>query len=148
MSEPGDRSTSARSTAATGPPALRTAYRAALVLYLLLGVVQIFLAGLGVFSFYGGEGPGFDPHRTVGFIMGPVALVIVVLAVLARAGGRAIGLAVLMLVLVGVGQSLFAAAGEDAAFWGGVHALSGLATLGIAGYLQAQIATTPPVSPR
>jgi hypothetical protein len=148
MSEPGDPTTSARPGARTAPPAVRTAYRVVLILYLLLGVVQIFLAGLGVFSFFGGEGPGFDPHRTVGFIMGPVALVILILAVVARAGGRAIGLAVLMLLLVNVGQSLFASLGEDAAFWGGVHALSGLSTLGIAGYLLGQARPEAPPTRR
>lgn len=144
----GHRAAPARSALSTGPPAVRTAYRAVLGLYLLLGLVQIFLAGLGVFSFFGGEGPGFDPHRTLGFFMAPVALVIVILAVVARVGGRAIGLAVVLLVLVGVGQSLFAALGEDAAFWGGVHALSGLSTLGIAGYLQSEVAREGPLSSR
>jgi len=147
MTEPGDQTTPTLPAKRTAPPAVRTAYRVVLGLYLLLGVVQIFLAGLGVFSLFS-SGPGFDPHRTVGFVMSGVALVIVVLAVVARAGGRAIGLAVLLLVLVAVGQSLFAALGEDAAFWGGVHALSGLSTLGIAGYLQAQTRREVPVGRR
>jgi Family of unknown function (DUF6220) len=101
----------------------------------------------GVFSLFS-SGPGFEPHRTVGFVMSGVALLIVVMAVVARAGGRAIGLAVLLLVLVAVGQSLFAGLGDEAAFWGGVHALSGLATLGIAGYLQAQARGEAPAGHR
>jgi Family of unknown function (DUF6220) len=147
MTEQGDQTTSTLAAKRTAPPAIRTAYRVVLGLYLLLGVVQIFLAGLGVFSLFS-SGPGFDPHRTVGFVMSGVALVIVVMAVVARAGGRAIGLAVLLLVLVAVGQSLFAGLGDEAAFWGGVHALSGLATLGIAGYLQAQARGETPAGRR
>src|SRR4051794_30904426 len=145
MTEPGDQTTSTPPAKPSAAPAVRTAYRVVLALYLLLGVVQIFLAGLGVFSLFG-SGPGFDPHRTVGFIMSGVALVIVVMAVLARAGGRAIGVAVLLFLLAAVGQSLFASLGEDVAFWGGVHALSGLTTLGLAGFLQAQNRSETPVS--
>jgi hypothetical protein len=99
----------------------------------------------GVFSLFS-SGPGFEPHRTVGVVMSGVALLIVVMAVVSRAGGRAIGLAVL--VLVAVGQSLFAVLGQDAAFWGGVHAISGLATLGLAGYLQAQARGEAPAGRR
>jgi hypothetical protein len=147
MTEQGDETTPTLPAKRPVSPAIRTAYRVVLGLYLLLGVVQIFLAGLGVFSLFG-SGPGFEPHRTVGFVMSGVALVIVVMAVVARAGGRAIGLAVLLFLLVAVGQSLFAGLGEDVAFWGGVHALSGLATLGLAGYLQAQTRREAPVGRR
>jgi hypothetical protein len=68
-------------------------YRWLLAAFLLLGVVQIFLAGLGVFSLDGqklgaaGE-TAFDPHPTLGFAMGGVALLILVLALLARPGAR------------------------------------------------------------
>jgi Family of unknown function (DUF6220) len=147
MPEPGDQTASTLSAKPPASPAVRTAYRVVLALYLLLGVVQIFLAGLGVFSLFG-SGPGFGPHRTLGFIMSAVALLIVVMAVVARAGGRAIGVAVLLFVLAAGGQSLSADLGEDAAFWGGVHALSGLATLGLADFLQAQTRREATVSRR
>jgi hypothetical protein len=62
--------------------------------------------------------------------------VIVVLALLARAGGRVIGVAVVLLVLVAVVQSLLTSVGEDSAFVGGLHALDGLVILGLAGHLQ------------
>jgi hypothetical protein len=115
-------------------PAVRIAYRVVLALFLLMGVTQIFLAGLGAFSL--GSGPGFEPHRLLGYAMSPVALLIVVLALAVRAGGRAIGLAVLLFVLAAGGQSLWAALASDSPFFGGVHALEGLALLGLAGYLQ------------
>jgi hypothetical protein len=125
-----------RATAATrkGLPAVRITYRVVLALFLLMGVTQIFLAGLGAFSF--GSGPGFEPHRLLGYAMSAVALLIVVLALAVRAGGRAIGLAVLLFVLAAGGQSLWAALASDSPFFGGVHALEGLALLGLAGYLQ------------
>jgi hypothetical protein len=112
----------------------RVAYRWALALFLLMGAVQIFLAGLGVYSLLG-SGPGFEPHRQVGFAISGVALVIVVLALLARAGVRAVVISVLILLLTGVVQSLLAALGDDIAFFGGLHALGGLLAIGLAGYL-------------
>jgi hypothetical protein len=131
MTHPREQSTA--TTAGPLPP-VQVAYRVALALFLVMGAVQIFLAGLGAFS-TGGD-PGFGPHRVLGFAMAGVALVIVVLAVVARVGGRAVGLAVLLFLLTAVGQSLLAALGEDIAVVGGLHALDGLVILGLAGYLQ------------
>ncbi len=60
-------------------------YRWLLLIFLLLGMVQIFLAGFGVFGLHGREvgAPGetaFDPHRTLGFALGGMALIILILA--------------------------------------------------------------------
>jgi hypothetical protein len=117
-------------------------YRWALLLFLLLGVIQIFLAGLGVFDLRGQEmgAPGetaLDPHRMMGMVLSVLALVIVILAAVARPGRRAIVFSLVLLLLTTVVQSLLAGAGEDTAFFGGLHALDGLAILGIAGYLRA-----------
>jgi hypothetical protein len=101
--------------------------------FLLLGVVQIFLAGLGAFS--AGGGPGFEPHRLTGFIMSGVALVVVVLAVVARAGSRHIAAVVVVLLLAGLMQRLLSAGGWENAWIGGLHALDGLVILGVAGNL-------------
>ena len=133
MTVPGDQSTGTATRAA--PHAVRIAYRAVLAVFLLMGVVQIFLAGLGVFS--RGSGPGFEPHRILGFAMSGVALLIVVLALLARAGARSIGVAVLLFLLTAVGQSLLVVLAGGSAFFGGLHALEGLAILGLAGFLQS-----------
>ena len=68
-------------------------YRWVLLAFLLAGVVQIFLAGLGAFRLQDQAGAGdsaFAPHRALGFSMGVIALVILVLAVIARPGARAI----------------------------------------------------------
>jgi len=109
-----------------------------LMLYLALGIVQIFLAGLGVFSLDGQElgsadETAFEPHRFVGTLMSAVALLIVVAAVLARPGRRFVIMAVVLLLLVSVVQSVLASIGEDTALFGGLHALFGIATLGLAG---------------
>jgi hypothetical protein len=115
--------------ATTGGPLLAV-YRWALTVFLIAGAVQIFLAGFG--TFHG----SFDAHRGLGFGMAGLSVIILVLALLARVGTRDIVLAVVLLLLAGGAQSLLAGLGEDAAFWGGLHALDGLAILGIAGFLQ------------
>jgi hypothetical protein len=69
-------------------------YRWLLLGFLLLGVVQIFLAGLGVFSLQdqtlGGAGgdTAFAPHRAVGFTMAGVALLILGIAAYLYARSR------------------------------------------------------------
>jgi hypothetical protein len=140
MTVPGDQSTGTATD--TAPRAVRIAYRAVLAVFLLMGVVQIFLAGLGVFS--RGSGPGFEPHRILGFVMSGVALLIVVLALLARAGARSIGVAVLLFLLAAGGQSLLVVLAGDSAFFGGLHALEGLALLGLAGFLQSDARRVAP----
>jgi hypothetical protein len=78
-------------------------YRWLLLGFLLLGIAQIFLAGLGVFRLQdqglaAGGDSAFAPHRAIGFTMAGIALLILVLAVIARPGTRAIiGSAVLVL---------------------------------------------------
>jgi len=111
------------------------AYHRALGVFLVCGAVQVFLAGLGVFS--SGGGPGIDPHRWFALALAAVALVIVVLAVVARAERRIIGLGVLLFVLTFVVQGLLAMWGRDSAWFGGLHALDGLLLIGLAGYLFA-----------
>ena len=116
-------------------------YRWLLLAFLLLGLVQIFLAGLGIFDLHGQElgAPGetaFDPHRTLGFAMGGVALIILVLALIARPDVRTVILAAVLFLLAFLLQSILAALGEDTPFFGGLHALDGIVILGIAGFLQ------------
>ena len=117
-------------------------YRWLLATFLLMGVVQIFLAGLGVFSLNGRKlgAPGetaFDPHRNLGFAMGGVAFLILLLALLARPGARAIILSAVLFLLAFLMQSVLASLGDNTAFFGGLHALDGLLILGIAGFLYA-----------
>ena len=115
-------------------------YRWALLAFLLAGVTQIFLAGLGAFRLQdqglGAAGDSaFAPHRALGFWMGAIALLILVLAVIARPGARAIAGSAVLVLLTGLMQSLLAGFAEDHVAFGALHALDGLLILGIAGYL-------------
>jgi hypothetical protein len=115
-----------------------TAYRWLLLGFLLLGAVQIFLAGLGAFRLDNTGVSGdtaFAPHRAVGFAMGGVALVILILALIARPGTRAVVLAAVMFVLAFLAQSVLASLADNTVLFGGLHALDGLAILGIAAFL-------------
>jgi hypothetical protein len=118
-------------------------YRWALLAFLLAGVTQIFLAGLGVFRLQdqGLEAAGdtaFGPHMALGFAMAGIALLILILAVIARPGTHAVIGSFVLVLLTSLVQSLLAGLGEDHAVYGALHALDGLLILGIAGYLYAR----------
>jgi len=117
------------------------AYVIALRVFLLDGVLQITLAGFGAFDLDGRQlgakgNDAFAAHTMNGFLMSALSLVILVLAIVAKLGNRTIGLAVLLLVLTAVVQSVLAGLGDDTPFFGALHALDGMALLGLAGYLQ------------
>jgi hypothetical protein len=121
-------------------------YRWLLLGFLLLGAVQIFLAGLGAFRLDNTGVSGdtaFAPHRAVGFTMGGVALVILILALIARPGTRAVVLAAVMFVLAFLAQSLLASLADSTVLFGGLHALDGLAILGIAAFLYVSVRPRP-----
>lgn len=117
-----------------------TSYQWLIVLFLLMGVVQVFLAGLGVWDLdqeVGSEGEtSLDPHRITGMIMGLVALLILVAALIARSSGQAIGLSFVLVLLTYPVQSVLARAGEDTPFLGGLHTLDAFVILGLAGYMR------------
>jgi Family of unknown function (DUF6220) len=114
------------------------AYRWALLAFLLAGAAQIFLAGLGVFGLFDTGGDTFAPHRALGFAMAGIAVLILVLALIARPGARAIVGSAVLVLLTSLVQSLLAGLGKDHAAYGGLHALDGLLILAVAGYLYAQ----------
>jgi hypothetical protein len=107
--------------------------------FLLLGAVQIFLAGLGAFrtETMGAES-AFAAHRSFGFALAGAALVVLVLALVARAGRLAVTGAAAMVILTGFAQSLLAGLADDHALYGGLHAFDGLAIIGIAAWLWAR----------
>lgn len=118
-------------------------YRWALLAFLLAGVAQIFLAGLGVFrlkdqGLAAAGDTAFAPHRDLGFTMAAIALLILILVLIARPGARAIAGAAVLVLLTSLMQSLLAGLGEDHAAYGALHALDGLLILGVAGYLYAR----------
>jgi hypothetical protein len=116
--------------------AMLTVYRWGLLVFLAAGVVQIFLAGLGAFRLLHGAGDSaLDPHRTLGFIMAGMAIVILILTLIARAGARAIVGAVLLVFMTSFLQSLLAGLADDHVVFGALHATDGLLILAIPAYL-------------
>jgi hypothetical protein len=116
------------------------AYRWLLLAFLLAGAAQIFLAGLGVFSItsHGAStDSAFGPHRSLGFTMAGAAVIILILALIARPGALPLALAGVLVVQTGLLQSLLAGLADNAALYGGLHALDGLLALGNAGFLYA-----------
>ncbi len=111
-------------------------YRWGLLVFLAAGVVQIFLAGLGAFKLLHGAGdPALDPHRMLGFVMAGMAIVILILTLIARARGRAIVGAVLLVLMTSFLQSLLAGLADDHVVFGALHATDGLFILAIPAYL-------------
>jgi hypothetical protein len=108
------------------------AYRWLLLVFVVAGAVQIFLAGLGIFH---DHSVGLGPHRALGFALGGAAVLILVLALAARSGGRAVAGSIVLVVQTDLLQSLLAGLGDDAAVWGGLHALDGLLAIAVAWYL-------------
>lgn len=113
-----------------------TIYRWALLVFLAAGVVQIFLAGLGAFKLvHGADESVLDPHRTLGFAMGGIAAIILILALIARPGARAIVGAVLLVLLTSFVQSLLVGLADNHVIFGALHAADGLLILAIPAYL-------------
>ncbi len=140
-----DGATTAGADATTAPGTSRgiafRLYHWAVLAFLLAGCAQIFLAGLGVFSFgdhdVAGGTSAFDAHKTLGFTLAGVAIIIFVLALIARAGALPLVLCGVLIVQTSLLQSLLAGLADNTALFGGLHALDGLLVLGIAGFLYA-----------
>jgi hypothetical protein len=117
--------------------AARTGYRWLLLVFLLAVAVQIFLAGLGTFSFDTGEAAGashaFSAHQGLGFALGGASILLLVLAIVARAGRLALWLAGALVVQTCVLQSLLDGLADNTALFGGLHALDGVAIAASAG---------------
>jgi hypothetical protein len=121
-------------------------------LFVLAVVVQIFLAGEGIFGIKGGaeldDQKVLDPHRGLGFILAePAALILLILALLAWFPDRRMRwISIVLPVLV------FA---QDPLAWGGrwtgaLHPLNAFLVLGMLGWLTrrlhrrgAAVVTTP-----
>jgi heme/copper-type cytochrome/quinol oxidase subunit 1 len=115
------------------------AYAYVASLFMIGVLVQFFLAGLGVFGVDGKvkDASGLDPHRALGSILGGVALIMLILALLARESGRTMLWTFVLALLTAVGQPALAGAGEDHHWVGGLHAFDGVLILGLGGWLTA-----------
>ncbi|MEU7875727.1 DUF6220 domain-containing protein [Dactylosporangium sp. NPDC049140] len=118
---------------------MRKAFAGLAALFLLAVVVQFFLAASGAFNTAPND-ESFRPHRTLGYVIFLLAVVLVIVAAVARMSGRLIGMAGLVAGLVVV-QVLIAAlarafdTGDITTTAGqlifGLHAVNGLAIVAV-----------------
>jgi hypothetical protein len=96
-------------------------------LFAACAIVQVFLAGLGVFV-----GPErFALHRDFGYTFGILLLVVLGAAIVGRLGRRQIGLAVLLMILFTM-QSVFIAVRTSAPEIAALHPVNGFLIIGVA----------------
>ena len=96
-------------------------------LFVVCGIVQVFLAGLGVFS-----DPGsFITHREFGYLIGWFTLVILVLSLVGRERRLVVGLSVLLLVQFTL-QSVFVALRTSNPTLAALHPVNGFLLLVVA----------------
>ena len=102
----------------------RTVHLAAAWAFVVCLVVQVFLAGLGVFD----DPTSFVTHRNFGYLIGWFVLVLLVAAIVGRLGRRQIGLAALLVILFTL-QSVFVAVRETYPAVAALHPVNGFAIL-------------------
>ena len=107
----------------------RIAYPVVAGLFVACAVIQVFLAGLGVFD----DPNAFITHRNFGYLFGWLTLVLLVISLVGRMPRRFVGLAVLILVLFSL-QSVFVALRQDMPVVAALHPLNGFLILGVATY--------------
>ena len=110
-------------------------------LFMLGVLVQFFLAGVGVFGNQHGtaleHASSFDAHRGLGFALGGVAVLLLLLALGARASRATVIGSLVLAVLAFVLQSVLAGAGDHNKWVGGLHAFDGVVILLLGGWLTA-----------
>ena len=103
-----------------------TAYAVVAGIFALGGLLQVFLAGLGVFA-----GPtNFATHRDVGYTLSLLPLVLLILALVGRMPRRYAGLALLLGIQM-VLQSVFVALRADVPTIAALHPVNGVLMIGI-----------------
>jgi hypothetical protein len=108
-------------------------------------VVQIFLAGRGAFGVHGAvkldDQKSFDPHRALGEVIGLLAVLAFLAALAYWRDKRIIGLTFLLAFMAEILQHLFALPKHP---WvAGLHALDGVAILGLSAWLAHQAWRSP-----
>jgi hypothetical protein len=104
----------------------RAAHPIVAAAFVACAVVQVFLAGLGVFD----DPKLFITHREFGYLFGWLTLVILVLALAGRMPRRVTGLSILLLVLFAL-QSVLVSVRGDLPAIAALHPLNGFAILGV-----------------
>jgi hypothetical protein len=95
-------------------------------LFVACAVVQVFLAGLGVFD----DPSAFVTHRDFGYMFGWLVLVVIVLALVGREPRRVVGMTILLAVLFAL-QSVFVSLRTDYPAIAALHPLNGFLILGL-----------------
>ena len=104
----------------------RLALPIATAAFVACAIVQVFLAGLGVFD----DPRAFVTHREFGYLFGWLTLAALILALVGRSPRRITGLTALMLVQFAL-QSVFVALRGDLPAIAALHPLNGFALLGV-----------------
>jgi hypothetical protein len=108
---------------------LSKAYSGLAWLVLALGVLQFFLAGLGIFG-----ASSFDAHETVGGILHLVTVLIFLLAIAGPRTGRDIGMGFALAAIATI-QILLPGLRDDAPGLAALHPLVALLILGLAAHI-------------
>ena len=106
--------------------AARAAFPFVAGLFAVCCIIQVFLAGLGVFD----DERAFITHRDFGYILSLLPIVLAVLALVAGLPRRFAGLSALLFVLF-ILQSVFVAARENMPAVAALHPLNGFLILAI-----------------
>ncbi|MFH1474612.1 MAG: DUF6220 domain-containing protein [Chloroflexota bacterium] len=104
----------------------RAAHPIVAAAFVACALVQVFMAGLGVFD----DPMAFITHRDFGYVFGWLTLVVLVLALVGRMPRRITGLNVLLLVLFAL-QSVLVAVRADLPAMAALHPLNGFALLAV-----------------
>jgi hypothetical protein len=107
-------------------------------LFVLAVLVQVFLAGVGVFGDHAAQvanASSFDPHRALGTVLGVVAVVLFLVALAARESRRTVVGALLLAALAMAAQPALASGGDSNKWVGGFHAIDGMLILLISVWL-------------
>ena len=105
----------------------RMAFALVAALFALCSVVQVYLAGLGVFS----TPTAFLTHRDFGYLFGLLTLVLIVLALVGRLPRVFLAASILLLVLFAL-QSVFVLFRDGMPALAALHPLNGFVIVGVA----------------
>jgi heme A synthase len=92
----------------------------------------VFLAGVGVFGINAlkvANASSFNAHRDWGAVLELTALVLLILALVARESGRTMISALVLALLAVIAQNALAGLGDSNKWFGGLHALDGIVIL-------------------
>jgi hypothetical protein len=96
-------------------------------------IVQIYLAGSGIFAAKGPvkDASSLDPHRTLGNILAVLALLLLIAVIVARPSRRVVITVIVLFVLTGI-EGLLAMAGNGAPYVGALHPVIAVVIMGLA----------------